>query len=276
VPDIKVQFEIHTRLMIASSSHPHAESHSGSLIFEELQLFRKFLSGFFLVGLLSITYFVLPSEKSPFTEALSRPLGQPCQLSRQVYDCGSELVCINGVCGHCQSDFQCSLSHDWLLCSATASVENLCQHKDVFPMTKSELVSTLLSLIIGCIASGGGVGGGGAIVTILIIFNRFSAAHAVPVSKGFVFGGAAANLYAPSLSLFTESFSHFHSFDRSVLWRRRHPAANRPIIDFQTAVLLLPPQIIGTQIGVTFNRILPNWCITLGLICTLSYMAVKM
>jgi uncharacterized membrane protein YfcA len=81
-----------------------------------------------------------------------------------------------------------------LLCSASASGFKLCQHKDVFPMTKSELISTLLSLIIGCIAAGGGVGGGGAIVTILIIFNHFSATHAVPVSKGFVFGGAVANL----------------------------------------------------------------------------------
>jgi hypothetical protein len=181
-------------MTLIGQRHALPASHPGSNIFQELQLFRRFLSGFFVLGLISIIYFVLPNEQSPFSEALSRPLGQPCSPLRQVHDCGSELACVNSICSHCSSDYQCSLSYEWLLCSASESGFKLCQHKDVFPMTKSELISTLLSLIIGCIAAGGGVGGGGAIVTILIIFNHFSAAHAVPVSKGFVFGGAVANL----------------------------------------------------------------------------------
>lgn len=185
--------------MTGQRSHP--ATRPGSHIFEELQMFRKVLTGLFVFGLASVIYLVLPNEQSPFSEALSRPLGQPCSLLKQVHDCGSELACVNGVCSHCSSDYQCSLSYDWLLCSATESGIKLCQHKDVFPMTRSELISTLLSLVIGCIAAGGGVGGGGAIVTILIIFNHFSAAHAVPVSKGFVFGGAIANLYVPFHSL---------------------------------------------------------------------------
>ena len=56
---------------------------------------------------------------------------------------------------------------------------------------------------------------------------------------------------------------------------KRHPNADRPMIDYETALILEPLTLAGTVIGVLLNSISPNWVIITLLVITLSFTAYK-
>lgn len=66
------------------------------------------------------------------------------------------------------------------------------------------------------------------------------------------------------------SLTNLHHFTR-----RRHPVADRPLVDFPTATLFVPAQLLGTQIGVLCNRIWPGWLITVCLIVFLGFLCKR-
>lgn len=58
------------------------------------------------------------------------------------------------------------------------------------------------------------------------------------------------------------------------LWQnlsKRHPSADRPLIDYNTGLLLEVTTLIGTIIGVDINAVSPVWAITMALIITLVF-----
>lgn len=232
-----------------------------------------------LLGLLLVIFLVAPASSDSLSDVPSS-FGDRCSVANQESDCHT-LACSDGRCAFCKSTQQCQLSNVRFVCIGNGNSDplvgqNVCEHKPLFPFDSSELASTLLTLIVGSLAAAGGIGGGGAVVPILILIDSFQAKHAVPISKAFLLGASLANAV--------------------VLWKRKHPTADRPLIDFPTVVLFVPTQIIGTQIGVTLNKasrarrvfsprsiyfrltpqqVFPNWLIVLGLVCTLAYMTVR-
>jgi hypothetical protein len=52
---------------------------------------------------------------------------------------------------------------------------------------------------------------------------------------------------------------------------KRHPFANRPLIDYNLALMLQPLALGGTVLGVLLNFVFPNWLILLLLILVLFF-----
>jgi uncharacterized membrane protein YfcA len=46
----------------------------------------------------------------------------------------------------------------------------------------------------------------------------------------------------------------------------KHPALDRPLIDYDLALLIQPMLMLGISIGVVFNVIFPDWLVTVLLI----------
>jgi uncharacterized membrane protein YfcA len=101
------------------------------------------------------------------------------------------------------------------------------------------------------LAAGGGIGGGGILVPIYILILGFSSKQAIPLSNVTVFGGALAN------TLYNI--------------KRRHPNANRPLIDWDLIVVMEPPTLGGALIGANLNKIMPETIIVILLVLLLAF-----
>lgn len=105
------------------------------------------------------------------------------------------------------------------------------------------------------IAAGGGIGGGGVLVPIYILVMRFSPKHAIPLSNVTILGGALANtiLNVP----------------------KRHPLADRPLVDWDLILVMEPPAIAGALAGAVLNKVLPEGVVMISLVVLLSYTAYE-
>lgn len=111
-------------------------------------------------------------------------------------------------------------------------------------------MAALLLFVGGAIAAGGGVGGGAVFVPILVLLGGFETTHAVPLSNLLIVGASLANYL--------------------LMFRKKHPYANRPLVDYDTAMLLQPMSLAGTVLGVFLNQVFPSWLILALLIITLG------
>lgn len=81
---------------------------------------------------------------------------------------------------------------------------------------------------------------------------------ASPISTICILGGSISNVF--------------------VLMLQKHPAANRPVIDYNTSLLTEPIILAGTIIGVFLNVMLPDWLTLILLMILLaitSYRSIK-
>jgi len=126
---------------------------------------------------------------------------------------------------------------------------DLCRHKNIFPVNKFDIWTSILLFIGGTIAAGGGIGGGGVFVPILILLGRFNAEEAIPLSTVLIGAASVAN--------FLQMFF------------LKHPLRERPLIDYQLAMILQPLSLGGTLVGVILNIMFPNWLLLLLLVLVL-------
>lgn len=124
-------------------------------------------------------------------------------------------------------------------------------HKDLFPFDWTDYAGFIFATMGLIIASGGGIGGGGMLVPIYILVMHFSPKHAIPLSNVTVFGGAVMN-YAMNLS-------------------KRHPSADRPLVDWDLILVMQPMTIAGALIGSLVNKLLPELVLTVSLVVLLVY-----
>jgi len=103
------------------------------------------------------------------------------------------------------------------------------------------------------VAAGGGIGGGGILVPIYILVMGFSPKHAIPLSNITVFGGALANTYLNA--------------------KKRHPLADRPLVDWDLILVMEPLTIAGALIGAFLNKLLPEELLVFLLVALLSFTA---
>jgi len=129
------------------------------------------------------------------------------------------------------------------------------EHKPLLPLTTYDYVGFALMGSMTAIAAGGGIGGGGVLVPILILVMGFAIKAAIPLSSATIFGGAI-----------------FH-FCRNV-WRR-HPKADRPLIDWNFIGLMQPMLIAGAVIGSFINKMVPDWVLAILLFIILIFTAQR-
>jgi uncharacterized membrane protein YfcA len=129
-----------------------------------------------------------------------------------------------------------------------------CQHKNLFPMDWDEILGSFLILVASGLANAGGIGGGPLMVIILITIFNFDAYESVPLSQLIIFGGS---LTAIIIKVFL-----------------RHPVKQRPLIDFDIALLLSSPLLIGATLGVIINLVIPQWLVLMIMTLLLSYISI--
>lgn len=107
---------------------------------------------------------------------------------------------------------------------------------------------------------GVGIGGGALFVPIMSVFLQISPTTAVPLSKVATFF-----FLMQKITIFGVAIGGL-----VILLRKRHPKANRPLIDFHIALLMGPLTLVGTIIGVWFNIIFPVYVLIIFLVLILS------
>ncbi|KAG7361265.1 sulfite exporter TauE/SafE [Nitzschia inconspicua] len=126
-------------------------------------------------------------------------------------------------------------------------------HPSLFPLTTADRLGFSFVIIGLMVAAGGGIGGGGILVPIYILIMGFSPKHAIPLSNITVFGGAIANMI---LNV-----------------EKRHPLADRPLIDWDLILVMEPLTIGGALLGAFLNKLLPEVLLTIMLVILLSFTA---
>jgi uncharacterized membrane protein YfcA len=176
----------------------------------------------------------------------SLPQNRSCLSPLQ---CGEPFICLeNATCGVCANNSDCDQKGKLKIC-----LDNRCRHKGLVPLAFWDGLVVLPLFVGGVMAAGAGVGGGGIYVPLLILLNGFTARDSVPLSTCMIVGASCASV--------------------SILLTKRHPAypaVNRPLIYFDFALFVLPPNIAGTTIGLLFWSMSPNWSILAVLVVVLS------
>jgi uncharacterized membrane protein YfcA len=124
------------------------------------------------------------------------------------------------------------------------------KHKVLFPLDQQDYFGLALAVVGLIIAAGGGIGGGGILVPCYILALRFNAKYAIPLSNITIFGGSIVNVW--------QNYS------------KRHPTANRPLVDWNLILVMEPMTIAGALVGSFLNKVLPTWFITLMLVLVLG------
>jgi len=127
------------------------------------------------------------------------------------------------------------------------------EHKPLHPLDSNDYVGFVCATLGLMVAAGGGIGGGGILVPIYILVMGFSPKHAIPLSNITVFGGACANTYLNS--------------------KKRHPLADRPLVDWDLILVMEPLTIAGALIGAFLNKLLPEGLLVVMLVLLLSFTA---
>ena len=126
-------------------------------------------------------------------------------------------------------------------------------HAPLFPLTTSDYYGFFFAILGLMVAAGGGIGGGGILVPIYLLVFGFSPKYAIPLSNITVFGGACANVLLNA--------------------SKRHPRADRPLVDWDLILVIEPPTIAGALLGAFLNKILPELLLTFLLVVLLSFTA---
>lgn len=119
---------------------------------------------------------------------------------------------------------------------------------------------TISAIVLGALAaavcSAAGLGGGIVFVALLNLLLQFDSKTSAALSNFMIFGSSSVGL---ALNLLRDHPNQF----------------NKPVVDFDIALILQPNMLLGISIGVILNGMLPNWLITALLMIMLVYMTFK-
>jgi uncharacterized membrane protein YfcA len=128
----------------------------------------------------------------------------------------------------------------------------------LFPVVSADIEAMILAFFATALAASGGIGGGGLLVPLFVLVEDFEADLASPLSSATITGGAIVGymMYGPR-------------------WHPLFPAVQRPLIDYETVLIILPSLLTGTMIGTIFDKILPLWFIMTMLFLLLGFSSVR-
>merc|ERR1711998_308882 len=125
--------------------------------------------------------------------------------------------------------------------------------KHLLPLDRYDWAGFISIGTFTAIAAGGGIGGGGVLVPLLILVMGFGIKSAIPLSSVTILGGAI-----------------FHIVRNM---QRRHPSADRPLIDWNFISLMQPMLISGAVLGSFLNKMVPDWLLAVLLFIVLIFTA---
>lgn len=138
----------------------------------------------------------------------------------------------------------------------TAEVdEDVLEHEKKVQWDTQDIVAFCCAAVLIMIAAGGGIGGGGVLVPTYIFVLGFEPKYAIPLSNCTILGSSLSNLVL-NVS-------------------KRHPKADRPLIDWDIMLMMEPLTIAGAVCGTFINVLSPPWLITIMLVILLSATAYK-
>jgi hypothetical protein len=123
----------------------------------------------------------------------------------------------------------------------------------LLPLTRRDVIGFMFASLGVTLASSGGIGGGGLVVPCYIICIGMSPKQAIPLGSVTVLGGSLASLI---LNL-----------------RRRHPLADRPIIDWDLILVMEPVVLVGALFGAILHRVVSEKILSVLLVLLLSIVA---
>jgi len=123
----------------------------------------------------------------------------------------------------------------------------------LFPLTRTDYIGFGCAILGLLVAAGGGIGGGGILVPIYILVMDFNPKNAIPLSQITVFGGSIANTIMNST--------------------KRHPSADRPLVNWDIIFMMQPLTIGGTIVGAYINEVLPTPVLVILLVSVLGFTA---
>lgn len=143
----------------------------------------------------------------------------------------SALACNDAAADKCTTEDDCRYLN-------TCDSDGCCIHKDLMPLKPPEVGASILTFVISAMSNAGGIGGGPIMTPIEILLLYFNTKQSIPLSQVIIAAGALVGL---SIRVFM-----------------RHPTKNRPLLEYNVSVLIIPPILLGSIFGVMVNKILPN------------------
>jgi Sulfite exporter TauE/SafE len=123
----------------------------------------------------------------------------------------------------------------------------------LLPIDRRKLVGFFIAFVGMLLGASGGAGGGGVVVPIYILVLGLPIQAAIPVGAMTILGAAIA---ATCLN-----------------WHRRHPLADRVLIDWDLILIMEPVILVGTLVGTLAHRLLNDKILVVLLVLLLSFAA---
>lgn len=123
----------------------------------------------------------------------------------------------------------------------------------LLPIGERDMAGFMLASLGSTLGSLAGIGGGGLVVPCYVIVTRLNLKQAIPLGSVTVLGGSLAALI---LNL-----------------KRRHPLADRPIIDWDLILVMEPLVLVGTLFGSILHRVVTGKILSVLLVLLLSIVA---
>ncbi len=150
-------------------------------------------------------------------------------------------------------------------------------HKHLLPLDHTDKLGFFFATLGLMIAAGGGIGGGGVLVPIYILIMKFSPKHAVSCSLvlSFRLYYYQSHLLISSLQIPLSNITVFGGAIANTILniRKRHPLADRPLVDWDLILVMEPLTIAGALIGAILNKLLPEALLVISLVALLSFTA---
>jgi hypothetical protein len=123
----------------------------------------------------------------------------------------------------------------------------------LFPLQSRYIVGYAISFMGLLLGASGGIGGGGIAVPVYLLVSGLSPKTAMGVGSVTILGGTMASTY--------------------INISRRHPLADRPLIDWDLVLVMQPVVLIGVFLGTFFHQILADHALVVMLVILLSITA---
>ncbi|KAL4485789.1 hypothetical protein ABPG72_012329 [Tetrahymena utriculariae] len=142
----------------------------------------------------------------------------------------------------CTTDSDCDFN---FYCSSNLT----CVHDSLWPPTALDIIAYLLIPIVIGFGNVGGIGGGIVKVPMLMLMLNYQTTVATFISYCLLFGSCLAN--------------------SALLIFKKHPLQDKPIIDYNIVLIINPMVLLGTNIGIFLNILLPEIAAGILFICFL-------
>lgn len=134
-------------------------------------------------------------------------------------------------------------------------MDNLCKHKNLFPIDLYDLLMMTLIGISSVFTSASGIGGGAINSVLLMYFNYFSPKKAFPISNFIILTSSIAVFY---LGVKLKGEDPLYSF-----------------VDYDVILVTIPLLALGAKIGECLQRIVPSIFLDVLLFMYIIFSLVK-